>query len=225
MAKYRRYPITCIMTNMIYLIGGSPRCGKTKVAKALAKKTHIPWFPADYLGSVIFQYIPETERDAKFPLSAIRDIDDTNDYRYSNYTAEQIVDFYYTQAEAVWSGLHAFIKYTAHDKQDFIIEGYQVTPELLSRIDEETKKSIKSVFLYKQDLKEIESGIKKNEDPGDWLLNGNTKDEETFSKVAKMINVFGVRTLDECEKYNVSVFNMDVNFDKKINEVVNSLIS
>ena len=54
---------------MIYLIGGSPRCGKTTVAKKLAMKSHIPWFPADYLASAVSQYISEGERADKFPLA------------------------------------------------------------------------------------------------------------------------------------------------------------
>lgn len=209
---------------MIYLIGGSPRCGKTKVAKSLAERTHIPWFPADYLGSVVLQYIPEDKRDAKFPLSAIRDINPSSDFRYSNYTPEQIVDFYHTQAESVWSGLEAFIQYAAHDEQDFILEGYQITPELIARLDDDTKKSIKVVFLYKQDLEDIEAGLKKNVDPGDWLIK-NTQDESTFAKVAEMISVFGTRTLREAEKHKMPVFNMDGDFNNKVNDVVSSLVS
>ena len=90
---------------MIYLIGGAPRCGKTKVAKSLAKKIHVPWFPADYLGAVAFQYIPEEEHAVKFPLSAIHDQDPTNDFLYSKYTSKKIVDFYHVQAKAIWPGL------------------------------------------------------------------------------------------------------------------------
>jgi len=208
---------------MIYLIGGSPRCGKTKVAKALAQKTHIPWFPADYLGSVVFQYIPKDERDVKFPLSAIRDINPSNDFRYSNYTPEQIVDFYYTQAESVWTGLEAFIKYAVHDEQNFILEGYQITPELLARLDENVQKSVKAIFLYKDDKKDIEVGIKKNVGSGDWLIK-NTKEERTFSKVAEMISMFGVRTVDESKKYNYPCFNMDGDFKNKLDYAVNYLV-
>ncbi len=209
---------------MIYLIGGSPRCGKTKVAKALAQRNNVPWFPADYLGAAVFQYIPENERDAKFPLRAIRDQNPSNDFRYSNYSPEEIVGFYHTQAKSVWQGLKAFIEYAAHDKQDFILEGYQITPELLSELGEETKKSIKPVFLYKQDESDIESGIKKNVDPGDWLVN-NTVDPATFSKVAKSINIFGTKTLNEARSHHMTCFNMDGDFDSKVEEVVSYLIS
>lgn len=209
---------------MIYLIGGSPRCGKTKVAKALAEKTNFPWFPVDYLGAIVSQYIPEEEYDDKFPLSAIREIDPSTDFRYSQYTSEEIVEFYHTQAQTTWPGLKSFIEYAIHDEQDFILEGYQITPSLLAQLDDKTKKNIRPVFLYKSDETDIEVGIKKNIDPGDWLIK-NTKDETTFPKVAKMINVFGQRTLKDAEEFNMPVFNMDGNFDDQVREVVKYLIS
>jgi len=42
---------------MIYLIGGAPRCGKTKVAKQLSKKLGIPWISADSLEGVVAAYV------------------------------------------------------------------------------------------------------------------------------------------------------------------------
>lgn len=209
---------------MLYLIGGSPRCGKTKVAKALTQKTHVPWFPADYFGAVVFQYISKNDYAAKFPLSNIHDQDPTNDYLYSNYSPEQIVSFYYTQADSIWAGLKAFIKYAAHDEQDFIIEGYLITPELLSQLDEEVRKSVRAVFLCKEDETDIEAGLKKNIDPGDWLLK-NTHENTTFPKVAKMIRTFGERTKKEADSAKMPVFNMDGNFENKIDEVTKYLLS
>lgn len=208
---------------MIYLIGGSPRCGKTKVAKALTQKTHIPWFPADYLGAVAFQYISQENYAEKFPLSNIHDQDPTNDYLYSNYSAEQIVGFYYTQADTIWAGLKAFIKYAAHDEQDFVIEGYHINPNLLAQLDEQTKKSIRAVFIYKEDEENIVEGLKKNVDPGDWLLK-NTHQDSTFPKVAEMIRAFGERTRREAESAQMRAFNMDGDFERKIEEVVKGLL-
>ena len=209
---------------MIYLIGGSPRCGKTKVAKELAKKTHIPWFPADYLGSVVFQYITDDEKDTKFPLRAIKNINPSTDFRYSNYSLEQIVEFYDTQAQVVWSGLKAFIEYASHDEQDFIIEGYQITPSLLANLDNDIKKYLRIVFLYKEDVEDIETGIKKNLDPGDWVLNG-AKNEDTYVKIAQMVRVYGEKTLKEAKESNMSVFNMDGDFQQKVDGAVKHLDS
>ncbi len=207
---------------MIYLIGGSPRCGKTKVAKRLAEQIHVPWFPVDYLCSVIFEYIADSEFDKKFPLVAIRKQNPTNDFRFSQYTSDEIVSFYHTQAESVWPGLSAFIKYAVHDGQDFILDGYQITPELINKLDEVTREKVKPVFLYKSDLVDIEAGFKKNDESGDWLIK-NTHDEETYLKAAEMVEVFGARTKNEAQSYNFPVFNMDGNFDEKVRDVVKYL--
>ena len=187
-------------------------------------KTHIPWFPADYLGAVVFQYIPENRRDEQFPLSKIHDENPTNDFLYANYSPEQIVGFYDIQAKAIWPGLQAFIKYAVHDKQDFIVEGYQITPELISQLDEETKKSITPVFIYKKDVADIEEGIKKNVDPGDWLIK-NTQDSEIFGKVAAMISLYGEKTLRESQNLGISAFCMDGDFKTRVDEVVDHLAS
>ena len=222
--KYRNDPHTYIILYMIYLIGGSPRCGKTNVAKKLAMKTHIPWFPADYLTTVIFRYIPEVDRAARFPLNKVHKEDSSNDFLYDNYSGDQIINFYDIQAKSVWEGLKAFIQYAVSDKQDFILEGYQITPELISLLDPEVRKDVKTVFLYKKDVADIEEGIKKNTDPADWLLK-KTKDDKTFGKVAKMVSMYGEKTISEATKYKMSVFDMDGDFEKKVDDVVNYLIS
>ena len=209
---------------MIYLIGGSPRCGKTTVAKKLAMKSHIPWFPADYLASAVSQYISEEERADKFPLSNIRKQNNSNDFLYSNYSPSEIVRFYETQAETVWPGLKAFIEYAVHDKQDFILEGYQIRPKLLSQLDKEIQKDIRPAFLYKKDILDIEAGMKKGTESGDWLI-ANTKEDSTFAKVTEMVSVFGDKTASEAKECNMPLFNMDGDFDEKVELVVNALIT
>ena len=207
---------------MIYLIGGSPRCGKTTVAKKLALKSHTPWFPADYLASAVSQYISEEERADKFPLSNIRKQNNSNDFLYSNYSPSEIVKFYDIQAETAWLGLKAFIEYSVHDKQDFILEGYQIQPKLLSQLDKETQKNIRPAFLYKKDKLDIEASMKKGTESGDWLI-AHTKKESTFAKVAEMVSIFGDKTAIEAKECNMPLFNMDGDFDKKVEEVVNTL--
>lgn len=209
---------------MIYLIGGSPRCGKTNVAKKLAMKSHIPWFPADYLASAVSQYISEEERADKFPLSNIRKQNNSNDFLYSNYSPSEIVKFYEIQAETVWPGLKAFIEYAVHDKQDFILEGYQIQPKLLFQLDKEVQKDIRPAFLYKKDILDIEAGMKKNAEPGDWLI-AHTKEDSTFAKVAEMVSTFGDKTANEAKECNMPLFNMDGDFDEKVEEVINTLIT
>jgi len=57
---------------MIYLIGGSPRVGKTNLAEALARKTSFPYFSLDHVTTVVTPYISEQEYETKLPLVAGR---------------------------------------------------------------------------------------------------------------------------------------------------------
>ena len=56
---------------MLYLVGGPPRCGKTTLSVALAKKLQIPYFSIDHIASVIPPYIAADRRDESFPLRAL----------------------------------------------------------------------------------------------------------------------------------------------------------
>src|SRR5260221_9708886 len=108
---------------MIYLIGGSPRVGKSTLAKVLAKEKTIPYISADDLASVITPYIPEQEYQVKLPVSFTRvETNYSNDVFYSKYSAEQIVGFYLRQAETLWPGFRNFIKYVLEFNHDFIVE-------------------------------------------------------------------------------------------------------
>lgn len=209
---------------MIYLIGGSPRCGKTTVAESLAKRTNTPWCPADYLGAAIFQYLTPEKQDEMFPISKIRNEKPGMDYLYTKHTPEEVAGFYRIQAESLWPGFKAFIKYAATDKQIFILEGYQLWPDLVAELPEETNKFIKTIFLYKTDHKQIEESFKKSTAPGDWLLE-RTKEETTFKKVAAMVSYYGQRIVEEANKHNMPVFNMDGNFQENVQKVVELLVS
>jgi hypothetical protein len=58
--------------DVLYIIGGPPRCGKTTLSVALARKLQIPYFSIDHIASVIPPYIPAERQDESFPLKALR---------------------------------------------------------------------------------------------------------------------------------------------------------
>ncbi|MEK7126400.1 MAG: hypothetical protein AAB835_02850, partial [Patescibacteria group bacterium] len=71
---------------------------------------------------------------------------------------------------------------------------------------------------------DIEAGMKKGTESGDWLI-ANTKEDSTFAKVTEMVSVFGDKTASEAKECNMPLFNMDGDFDEKVELVVNALIT
>jgi 2-phosphoglycerate kinase len=51
---------------MLYLIGGSPRCGKTTFSKMLAYEKRISWFSTDLAATIIRPYLSEEDGNAFF---------------------------------------------------------------------------------------------------------------------------------------------------------------
>lgn len=211
--------------SMIYLIGGSPRVGKTNLAEALARRTSFPYFSLDHVTSVITPYISEQEYESKLPLFASRLRRETVDVFYAKYTAEEIVDFYLRSAETYWTGIANFIRYAVEDKHDLILEGWQIVPHLLQPlVTPENQDKLKIIFLYKSNVEHIVSGLKANTAEIDWALR-NAKEESTFSAIAKMISYFGGYIEKEAKQYNFRSINTDVDFKEKIKESLKLLSS
>ena len=209
---------------MIYLIGGPPRCGKTTLAEALAKKVSFPYFTLDHVTSVVAPYIREQEYATRLPLHVARqETNYSNDVFYARYPTEQIVDFYLCQAETYWPGVENFIKYALEDEHDLILEGWQILPHLLHAVvTPENQGKLKVIFLYKINAESIVSGLKASTVRNDWVVK-NTKDEGTFQAIAKMISYFSSYIEKGAKVYDFRSVNTDIDFEQKIKETVEAL--
>lgn len=209
---------------MIYLIGGAPRVGKSTLARALAAEKSIPYISADDMASVITPYIPEREHPVKLPLHiSRRETNYSNDVFYAKYSTEQAVALYLKNAETLWPGFKNFIKYVLEDDHEFIVEGWQILPELVQTvITPENVQKVKTCFLYKNEVEAILSGLKSGRSKNDWVVN-NTRENATFRAIAEMISHFGDHIKTSAEKYNFKTVNMDFDFERKIKTLSESL--
>jgi len=210
------------MDKMIYLIGGAPRCGKTTLARKISNELEISMLPADYIKSAVSNYIPKEELSSKLPVVNIRRENKSNDYLYSQYSAKEIVDFYYAEAETVWPAIKSIISYAIQDDHNIVIEGYQITPTLLHTITASELENIKTLFLYKKDKQLIAEALINSKTPSDWAKK-KTKDHDTFYKISEMIKFFGDRTKKEAEQYGFPTFNMDTDFEDQLNKITENL--
>lgn len=199
---------------MIYLIGGPPKCGKTTLAKSLSQKSGIPWISADTLQNIVWVYTPEKKRPAFFPHSHLRA--ETNDEFYSQYSPQNIVENYVAQGKATYEAIMMMAETYLTDEDDFIVEGYQVSPEIVNRVmNKFGREHVKATFLLKYDEKKFVKDVKKSTTPNDWILR-KTKDKSTFVKIAKMVAEYSRYFETEAKKYDLPTFIMDENFEKQL---------
>lgn len=206
---------------MIYLIGGPPKCGKTTLAKVLSKVLGIPWISADTLQNVVRAYMDEKDQAKYFPHSNLKG--SSNDETYSQNSAEKIVHGYVEQGKTSHKAIGILVETMIVDQDDFIIEGYQVTPEIA---DEAIRKFgpeyIKTVFLVKHDEKKFVDDLHKSTTRNDWVIR-KTKDESVYGKIAHMVSVYSKYFEKEGNKHGFRVVVMDEDFEDKVKESVEYL--
>lgn len=210
---------------MIYLIGGPPKCGKTTLAKKLAKKLGIQWIASDTLQVVAREYvrkhISETELNELYPHNAQKG--ETNDETYSLHSPKEIAENYIKQGEASEHAIDMFSICEITDGNDYIIEGYHVTPQLAAQlIKKHGSEHFKVLFLFKEDIEKFISDIHKSTTPNDWILS-KTKEKETFSKIAEMVQFYGQFFYKEAKRLKFNVLNMDNNFDGQVKKAIELL--
>ncbi|MEO6077654.1 MAG: AAA family ATPase [Candidatus Andersenbacteria bacterium] len=202
----------------IYLIGGPPKCGKTTLAKRLSKELNVPWISTDTLQNIVWAYTPKQEHAKLFPHSHLRG--DSNDDFYSAHTSKEIVEGYIAQGKTTYDAIEMLAETYITDKDDFIVEGYSVTPELVKKISKRFgTEHIKVVFLVKNDEQKMITDFHKSTTPNDWILR-KTKEEATYQKIAKMISDYSKYFEKEAKQYNLQYFAMDTNFEERLQRII-----
>lgn len=206
---------------VVYLIGGPPKCGKTTLAKTLSKKLLIPWISSDTLENIAWAYIPKEQHSTLFSHRYLRG--ESNDEFYAQHTPEAIVQGYVEQSKATYDAISMMAETYLTDGDDFIVEGYQVTPEIVSQILKKFgNEHIKTAFLLKRDEEKMLQDFRKSTTPNDWILR-KTKDEATFANIARMITVYSDYIEQEAKKYDLPLFEMDADFNVSLEKAIKHL--
>lgn len=209
--------------SMIYLIGGSPRCGKTILAKKIARSKKISWITTDAIYPIILNSLPKTQVKSKFPQTAMKTPSDK--FRFDIYSYKAMNQAQWIEAKTMWPGTKALIEHIIYREQDYIIEGVHLLPRFINKLKNTGYwKNIRVVYLVKRDLNKIIKDFPKNKNEPDWMFPAIKGDELRIKKAGKMVQTKSEYLYKEARKYNFKVFNTDTNFVQKLRDAQNYLL-
>jgi 2-phosphoglycerate kinase len=197
---------------MIYLIGGSPRGGKSILSRKLSKTLSVPYISTDNLRLVILPYFKGKEKDKNFPYIKMFDLANIDKF-FLRYSGQEMLRADIKEAKSIWPGVKSLIDHLLAYKMDYIIEGVHLLPNFVKEYKD--NKNIKIAFLAKLDEEKIYQGLLRNKNNGDWITD-NTKDKKVISMAAKSLYYYGKFFLKETKKYGLKCFNTEDNFLDKI---------
>ena len=207
----------------IILIGGPPRCGKTTLAQKISREIGIMWVSTDAFDDIAQKYVSEDKKDSLFPKTALRiKSGGGNDEMYEAFSVESIVSAYRKQAETVHKAIESFVACANKEGWDYVIEGYHVTPKLISTLRAKDLKVSSTILISTRAEEAVKRSIESNV-KDDWLRD-KTKKQETFSKIATMIELYSTKLKQEAEEFNTNVIDIAGDFQGKLKEAFELLI-
>ncbi len=197
---------------MIYLIGGSPRGGKSILSRKLSKVLNVPYISTDNLRLVVLPYFKGNEKHKNFPYLRIFDSAAIDKF-FLQYSGKEILNADIKEARSIWPGTKSLIDHLLVCKMDYIIEGVHLLPSFVKHY--KNNKNVKVAFFIKLNEEKIYQGLLRNKNNSDWLTN-NTKNKKTIRLAAKSLYDYGKFFLKETKKYGFKCFNTEDNFLDKI---------
>jgi hypothetical protein len=230
---------------MVYLIGGPPRCGKSTVARLLARRTGASWLLLDNLEQVVCHYLPAGERSTALPAFA----EAGSNERYAAHSTAEIVAILRTCARTLWPAVHVLIHCALEQDQDLILDGYQIEPHYLSQFTTEHEPPdatcqtlteyqaamvqrgtgyalahagdprVRAVFLCRHDPADIQAGFARATDANDWIL-GQDNWPVTLQRIAAMISHYSGIIRQQAEADGATFISMDYTFESQVEHAV-----
>jgi len=197
---------------MIYLVGGSTRCGKTTLSKAIARNKRISFISVDVLRPMIMSSYKVSELKGLFPSESVKT--PKGKFRFEVIDAKEAIRIMNVESKTTWPPVKALIEKLIEREEDYIIEGANLMPKLLKQL-KGTKywKHIKVVYLVKTDLEKIKSGFAKTtKGVYDWMYPHIKDDNNRITMAGKYVQGYGTYFEKEAKKYGFKVFNTQDDF-------------
>jgi hypothetical protein len=184
--------------NMIYIISGTSRSGKTFLAQKIMKKRGIPYLSLDWLVMGFTNGIPEYGiHDKLWP---------------------------YEIAERLWDYLKAMLESIIWSESDIVIEGEAVLPELIINFLKKHPSRIRVCFLGYAHVsvpQKVEEVYEYHRGKKDWLTTESMQNVEDH--IRNMV-AYSDRIEKTCSLYGLRYFDTSRNFTQALDQAMEYLL-
>jgi cytidylate kinase len=182
---------------MIYLIGGRPRSGKSIIRKKILDKYKISGIGTDTLRYLLQESNPE--------LGV-----------HHTRTAKE-------NGIIMWPYIDKLIEHLIkYDNENFVIEGAVLLPEYLFQYKDHQEVRVCYLGYSTISLNQKKVDIKNNGGDTDWI---SQYSEKEFSNFVRGSIEKSKKEKRECKRLGIKYFDIDENFEKSIEKVIDWLIN
>ncbi len=162
--------------NTLYLIGGSPRSGKTLIFKEVIKRNPMIAISSDALREAIRFTVTEESFINIHELAFEGDVTFHRAGEDGNISHTKYFSQKPSQEELTWKTIQGLIQYYDHNEnRSLIIEGMAITPERVKSLNLKNMK-LKAVFVGFTDPSHLDSILKYAYENEDWVHTKITKE-------------------------------------------------
>lgn len=202
-----------------YLIGGTPRSGKTTLTMRFLHERPMLAASTDAIRYMLRQVIPETDQPDLFHLGKYTS-NDPERQAYLRSNPSDVINIQNKESAIVWRSVVDFIHSNLADGVDVLIEGIAVLPELVAQLDCDYS----VVFLGNQSDEHFETirrTARSNEH--DWMHN---LEDETIKAFAVFNQTFSKYIAEQAEKYHMPYVEVhDDSFETAMTTALDTLLA
>jgi 2-phosphoglycerate kinase len=189
---------------MIFLIGGPPRVGKSRISSEIRQKHAVSVVSTDTLGAVLEHVLsPEAAPDL-FVFGTFHDMPMAEQVKFIIKDSAALIAYVRKESSVVWNAVEAFIRREHDEGRDVLIEGVAVLPELMSQLEDIPHRV---VFIGNQGEHHHEN-LKKSAEGNahDWMRDVNDQYIRAFALFVKRMSAY---IEQEAKAYGFEYIEMD----------------
>jgi 2-phosphoglycerate kinase len=205
---------------MIYLLGGPPRVGKSKISKLITKKRGISSVSTDSLGAVLENVLDPQTAPGLFAVSKFNEMTLADKIELMVEKTSRRIDYQIEEGQATWRAVAPFIRREEEEGRDVLVEGVAVLPELVAQLEDA---DYRAVFVGNQG-EDQEENIRRSatEDERDWMRGAS---EDYIHAFAVFVKQMSHSIEKEAHEHGLAYIEMsEMPFSDAVDEVAHSLL-